>query len=81
MNKEVRKQDYQKQVQTNDIISQDQIHDLFLNLNALADFQRRFLIGVEANASQPAEHQRFGHLFLQMVSPVFRLLGAFCARH
>lgn len=61
------RQDYQRQVQANDIITQDQIHNLFLNLNSLADFQRRFLIGVEANASQPPEQQRFGHLFLQMV--------------
>lgn len=60
-------QDYQRQVQANDIITQDQIHNLFLNLNTLADFQRRFLIGVEANASRPPDEQRFGHLFLQMV--------------
>ncbi|KDE06306.1 hypothetical protein MVLG_03346 [Microbotryum lychnidis-dioicae p1A1 Lamole] len=59
-------QDYQRQVQSNDIITQDQIHNLFLNLNTLCDFQRRFLIGVEANASRPPEEQRFGHLFLQM---------------
>ncbi|SCV74818.1 BQ2448_7847 [Microbotryum intermedium] len=59
-------QDYQRQVQANDIITQDQIHNLFLNLNTLCDFQRRFLIGVEANASRPPEEQRFGHLFLQM---------------
>lgn len=61
-------QDYQRQIQANDIITQDQIHNLFLNLNSLADFQRRFLIGVEANASQPFENQRFGNLFLQMVT-------------
>lgn len=54
-------------MQANDVISQDQIHGLFLNLNALADFQRRFLIGVEANASQSPDNQRFGYLFLQMV--------------
>jgi cell division control protein 24 len=60
-------QDYQRQVAANDIITQDQIHNLFLNLNTLADFQRRFLIGVEANASRPPDEQRFGHLFLQMV--------------
>lgn len=53
----------------NDILTQDQIHSLFINLNKLADFQRRFLIGVEGNASLPAEQQRFGNLFLQMVRP------------
>ncbi|KAI5481223.1 cell division control protein 24 [Pseudohyphozyma bogoriensis] len=59
-------QDYQRQVASNDIITQDQIHNLFLNLNSLADFQRRFLIGVEANASLTPEQQHFGHLFLTM---------------
>ncbi|GAA5888278.1 hypothetical protein JCM6882_008566 [Rhodosporidiobolus microsporus] len=59
-------QDYQRQLQMNDILTQDQIHSLFINLNKLADFQRRFLIGVEGNASLPAEQQRFGGLFLQM---------------
>ncbi|GJN93807.1 hypothetical protein Rhopal_006865-T1 [Rhodotorula paludigena] len=59
-------QDYQRQLQMNDILTQDQIHSLFINLNKLADFQRRFLIGVEGNASLPAEQQRFGNLFLQM---------------
>jgi cell division control protein 24 len=41
---------------------------LFANLNELVDFQRKFLIGVEANAVQPPEKQQFGQLFMQMVS-------------
>ena len=61
-------QDYQRQVAASGIITQDQIHNLFLNLNSLADFQRRFLIGVEANASLPPEQQHFGHLFITMVA-------------
>ena len=60
-------QDYQRALAANDVLTQDQIHQIFFNLNALADFQRRFLIGVEANTSQPVEQQRFGYLFLQMV--------------
>nr|CRX79227.1 hypothetical protein ls5931a1_00043 [Leucosporidium scottii] len=71
-------QDYQRQVQANDIITQDQIHHLFLNLNTLADFQRRFLIGVEANASRPPDEQRFGHLFLQMEDH-FSVYEPYCA--
>ncbi|KWU43851.1 hypothetical protein RHOSPDRAFT_4565, partial [Rhodotorula sp. JG-1b] len=59
-------QDYQRQLQASDVLTQDQIHSLFINLNKLADFQRRFLIGVESNASLPPEQQRFGNLFLQM---------------
>lgn len=71
-------QDYQRQVQANDVITQDQVHNLFLNLNALADFARRFLIGVEANASQLPENQRFGHLFLQMEDH-FSVYEPYCA--
>ena len=62
-------QDYQRQLQMHDVLTQDQIHSLFINLNKLADFQRRFLIGVEGNASLAPEQQRFGNLFLQMVRP------------
>ncbi|KAK4052297.1 Guanine nucleotide exchange factor for Cdc42p [Microbotryomycetes sp. JL221] len=71
-------QDYQRQLQANDVLTQDQIHHLFLNLNALCDFQRRFLIGVEANASRPAQDQRFGHLFLQMEDH-FSVYQPYCA--
>lgn len=73
-------QDYQRQLQMHDILTQDQIHSLFINLNKLADFQRRFLIGVEGNASLPPEQQRFGNLFLQMVrwSPPQRTLWSLC---
>ncbi|KPV72028.1 uncharacterized protein RHOBADRAFT_39770 [Rhodotorula graminis WP1] len=63
---EVLQQDYQRQLQLHDVLTQDQIHSLFINLNKLADFQRRFLIGVEGNASLAPEQQRFGNLFLQM---------------
>ncbi|KAK4048435.1 Guanine nucleotide exchange factor for Cdc42p [Microbotryomycetes sp. JL201] len=71
-------QDYQRQLQANDVLTQDQIHHLFLNLNSLCDFQRRFLIGVEANASRPPEEQRFGHLFIQMEDH-FSVYQPYCA--
>ena len=48
-------------------MSADTIHLLFANLNQLVDFQRRFLIGVEAIASRSPAEQRFGNLFVQMV--------------
>ncbi|KAM0747778.1 hypothetical protein T439DRAFT_292360 [Meredithblackwellia eburnea MCA 4105] len=60
------------------VITQDQIHNLFLNLNSLADFQRRFLIGVEANASLPPEQQHFGLLFLTMEDN-FSVYEPYCA--
>ncbi|GAA5980486.1 hypothetical protein JCM11641_003410 [Rhodosporidiobolus odoratus] len=71
-------QDYQRQLQMNDILTQDQIHALFINLNNLADFQRRFLIGVEGNASLPPDQQRFGNLFLQMEEN-FAVYQPYCA--
>ncbi|SCZ94610.1 BZ3500_MvSof-1268-A1-R1_Chr12-3g03996 [Microbotryum saponariae] len=71
-------QDYQRQVQANEVLSQDQVHALFLNLNTLADFQRRVLIGVEANASRPPEEQHFGNLFLQMEEH-FSIYEPYCA--
>ncbi|GAA97155.1 uncharacterized protein L969DRAFT_91996 [Mixia osmundae IAM 14324] len=71
-------QNYQRQLQQSDVISQDTIHAIFLNLNTLVDFQRRFLIGVEAHASQPPDQQRFGLLFLQMEDS-FACYEAYCA--
>ncbi|KAK7206137.1 hypothetical protein BZA70DRAFT_294438 [Myxozyma melibiosi] len=55
---------YMKQLQHEEIVSADTIHFLFPNLNALVDFQRKFLVGVETNARMPQSQQRFGALFL-----------------
>ena len=41
----------------------DAIHDIFLNLNTLLDFQRRFLIRVEQVFSAPDEKANWGLLF------------------
>lgn len=54
---------FQNELQKTSILSVDTIHALFPNLMALVDFQRRFLIGVEFNATLPPEEQRFGALF------------------
>lgn len=59
-------QEYRLKLAEGEILSQDTLHLLFLNLNAIVDFSRRILIGIEANASQPPELQRFGHLFVTM---------------
>ena len=59
---------YKQELIIHDVVSRDRIHDLFMNLDQLLDFQQRFLIGIEAHADQPVENQRFGHLFLSMVS-------------
>ncbi|UPX15446.1 Guanine nucleotide exchange factor for Cdc42p, variant 2 [Ascochyta rabiei] len=57
-------QEFKKLVEEKGIISGDQVHDIFLNLNALLDFQRRFLIRVEQTNALPASEQNWGNLFV-----------------
>jgi cell division control protein 24 len=45
-------------------ISGDVIHQIFLNINAILDFQRRFLIRVETTNSMPSDSQRWGAPFV-----------------
>jgi cell division control protein 24 len=56
-------QAFKELVETRQTVSGDTIHDIFLNLNALLDFQRRFLIRVEQTYAQPEEAQNWGALF------------------
>ena len=60
-------QDYMRCLEREEIISKDLIHNLFLNLNQLVDFQRRFLIRVETQNDLPCEQQNWGNLFVQYV--------------
>ncbi|CAL8580137.1 Guanine nucleotide exchange factor for Cdc42p [Xanthoria parietina] len=46
-------------------VPRDSIHDIFLNLNTLLDFQRRFLIRIEQQNSLPESQQNWGQLFIQ----------------
>ncbi|CAO2655802.1 Nn.00g046050.m01.CDS01 [Neocucurbitaria sp. VM-36] len=57
-------QEFKKLVEEKGVISGDQVHDIFLNLNALLDFQRRFLIRVEQTNAQSASEQNWGNLFV-----------------
>ncbi len=56
-------QQFKKQVEELGAIPGDAIHDIFLNLNALLDFQRRFLIRIEKQNSLPEAQQNWGKLF------------------
>ncbi|KAH9460946.1 hypothetical protein MJO28_009910 [Puccinia striiformis f. sp. tritici] len=71
-------QNYQRALLQREILPSDQIRALFINLDSLVDFQRRFLIGVEANARLPPEEQRFGHLF-HSFEDSFSCYEPFCA--
>ncbi|KAG4305943.1 hypothetical protein PORY_000853 [Pneumocystis oryctolagi] len=73
-------QNYMHALQSNEIVSADTIHLLFANLNMLVDFQRRFLIGIEANSALQPEHQRFGALFIQMEES-FSIYEPFCSNY
>lgn len=61
-------QEYMRALEGSEILSKDQIHNLFLNLNNLVDFQRRFLIRVETQNDRPSREQNWGSLFVQYVS-------------
>lgn len=56
-------QHFQNGVQTSGAIPGDAVHDIFLNLNALLDFQRRFLIRIEQQNSLSESEQNWGKLF------------------
>lgn len=56
-------QQFKKQVEEIGAIPGDAIHDIFLNLNALLDFQRRFLIRIEKQNSLPEAQQNWGRIF------------------
>ena len=61
-------QEYMRALEREEIVSKDVIHNLFLNLNNLVDFQRRFLIRVETQNDRSPKEQNWGSLFVQYVS-------------
>jgi len=60
-------QEYMRALQASEIVSNDVIHALFLNLNALLDIQRRFLIKMETIYDMAPEKQKWGALFVEYV--------------
>ena len=65
-------------VEEKGIIPGDTVHDIFLNLNALLDFQRRFLIRVEQTNALPEEEQNWGKLFM-LYCEAFRVYEPYIA--
>jgi cell division control protein 24 len=57
-------QAFKKLVEERGMVPGDAVHEIFLNLNALLDFQRRFLIRVEQTNAQSPEEQNWGKLFV-----------------
>ncbi|KAK1990772.1 CDC24 calponin [Colletotrichum falcatum] len=56
--------DLKSSLETKGIITGDTIHQIFLNINAILDFQRRFLIRVETTNSMPKPVQQWGAPFV-----------------
>ena len=55
--------DLKKTLEQKGAIPGDIVHSIFLNINAILDFQRRFLIKVETMNSMPPTSQRWGSPF------------------
>ncbi|KAI9814601.1 MAG: hypothetical protein M1827_003157 [Pycnora praestabilis] len=73
-------QQFKKLVEESGVINGDAVHDIFLNLNALLDFQRRFLIRIESMYSLPMEEQNWGKLFIQY-NDSFSVYEPYLANH
>lgn len=71
-------QQFKNEVEASGAIPGDAVHDIFLNLNALLDFQRRFLIRVEQQNSLPEASQNWGKLFF-FYQEQFRVYEPFIA--
>lgn len=69
-----------RELQVGEIISADTSHLLFANLNALVDFQRRFLIAVETTCALPASNQRIGLVFTNL-EEAFSVYEPFCSNY
>jgi cell division control protein 24 len=46
------------------VIPGDIVHQIFLNINSILDFQRRFLIRIETTNSMPPSRQEWGNPFV-----------------
>lgn len=57
-------QSFKHLVEEKGVIPGDAVHDIFLNLNSLLDFQRRFLIRVEQTNHLSEDEQNWGKLFV-----------------
>jgi len=55
--------DLKKALEQKGVIPGDIVHQIFMNINAILDFQRRFLIRVETTNSMPQQAQQWGSPF------------------
>jgi cell division control protein 24 len=70
--------DLKKTLEQQGAIPGDTLHQIFLNINAILDFQRRFLIRVETTNSMTDANQRWGAPFV-MYEDAFDIYQPFIA--
>ncbi|KAK7421497.1 Guanine nucleotide exchange factor for Cdc42p [Neonectria punicea] len=70
--------DLKRTLEEKGAIPGDSVHQIFLNINAILDFQRRFLIRVETTNSMPLANQRWGAPFV-MLEDAFDIYQPFIA--
>ena len=58
-------QQFKNELTHSNVVTGDIVHDIFMNLNELVDYQRRFLIRVEQQNCLDASMQNWGRLFIQ----------------
>jgi hypothetical protein len=77
-----RLQSYMKFLTSNEILPFAVVSSIFSNLNGLVDFQRRFLVGVEAilDGAQVGK-ERLGNLFVSMEESFASMYELFCANY
>ncbi|KAK2069917.1 hypothetical protein P8C59_004458 [Phyllachora maydis] len=71
--------DLRRTLEQNEYIPGDMVHAIFLNINAILDFQRRFLIRVETTNSMPQERQEWGTPFVACENSFVELYQPFIA--
>ncbi|KAJ1557083.1 hypothetical protein HK096_009184, partial [Nowakowskiella sp. JEL0078] len=72
---------YQKAVLDQNILTKEKGYQIFANLDSILDFQRRFLIQMEACLSLPPDEQRLGYLFLSMEEQFCSYYEPYCGNY
>ena len=71
-------QQFKKELEQNGVLPGDVIHDIFLNLDGLLEFQRRFQVRLEQQYSSEESTQQWGKLFSHYAEP-FKVYVPFIA--
>ncbi|GMM30350.1 Rho family guanine nucleotide exchange factor [Martiniozyma asiatica (nom. inval.)] len=67
---------YREELIEKQLVTRENINMLFPNLIEIIDFQRRFLVGLECNASVPSKYQRIGSIFVHAGVEGFKIFEA-----